>query len=363
MAVDETGRVRVVAGLHTLHPADQTVEDMLLGWRNQQLSRNLQFATIEQRLRCVRRFMEYVNELPWRWTPVLVEEYFGDLRSVRHLSHSTMRSHQAALRQFTSYITNPDYGWDLECERLFGEHPAQVFFDWNTAQHVQEYEGRPSKRPFTRSELQQLFDYADSEVERVAQAGVRGWQAAFRDATMLKVAYSYGLRCNEVRHLQLVDFARNPHAAEFGKFGVCKVRFGKSRRASPPKPRAVLTVFDWTPEVIQDWLANGRGAPDTLDVFPNERGALVTESTLLRRLRRYCEILGFPDGLDLHSLRRSYATHLLEDGWDPLFVQAQMGHEHASTTGIYTFVSSAFRTSTLRSALDRTVREALEGRT
>jgi integrase/recombinase XerD len=61
--------------------------------------------------------------------------------------------------------------------------------------------------------------------------------------------------------------------------------------------------------------------------------------------------LGLPmDGLDLHSLRRSYATHLLEDGWDPRFVQHQMGHEHASTTGIYQFVSDDFRNSTLRAA-------------
>ncbi|WP_345300944.1 tyrosine-type recombinase/integrase, partial [Gordonia humi] len=60
-----------------------------------------------------------------------------------------------------------------------------------------------------------------------------------------------------------------------------------------------------------------------------------------------------------HSFRRSYATHLLEAGWDPRFVQDQMGHEHASTTGIYQFTSDQFRQSTLRSALDRTMKQAL----
>ncbi|MFF1254406.1 tyrosine-type recombinase/integrase [Pseudarthrobacter sp. NPDC058329] len=84
------------------------------------------------------------------------------------------------------------------------------------------------------------------------------------------------------------------------------------------------------------------------------------ESTLLRRLRRYLNELGLPmDGLDLHSLRRSYATHLLEDGWDSRFVQHQMGHEHASTTGIYQFVSVDFRNATLRAALDRPMDEVL----
>jgi integrase/recombinase XerD len=205
-----------------------------------------------------------------------------------------------------------------------------------------------------------LFDHADDQVELIAASGKKGWQAAYRDAVMLKVAYSYGLRFNELRHLQTIDFAANPQARRFGKTGVCKVRFGKSRKGSPHKPRSVLTVFDWTAGVIDDWLANGRGPLDTLDLFPSERGGLICESTLLRRLRRYLAELGLPmDGLDLHSLRRSYATHLLEDGWDPRFVQHQMGHEHASTTGIYQFVSDDFRNSTLRAALDRTMDDVL----
>jgi site-specific recombinase XerD len=74
----------------------------------------------------------------------------------------------------------------------------------------------------------------------------------------------------------------------------------------------------------------------------------------------YREALGLPDGLDFHSLRRSYVTHLIEAGWDALFVQQQVGHEHASTTSIYTCVSSDFRTRTLRRALDQTMGDALK---
>lgn len=359
MQVDEAGRVHLGQAVSLVHPEQQTLERMLDGWRNQQLSRGLQFATIDQRIRYVHRFIEHVNEDPWNWTPSLVEEFFGDLRSVKRVAHTTLRSYQSALRAFTTYISHPDYGWNRVCEQLFGTHPAQVFFEWNTAPHVQEYDSRPTKRPYTREELQTLFDHADGEVERVAKAGTKGWQAAYRDATMMKLAYSYGLRFNELRHLQTVDFASNPHAREFGKVGVCKVRYGKSRRASPYKPRSVLTVFGWTPGVLEDWLANGRGDPETLDLFISERGGLVLESTLLRRVRRYCTELELADGLDLHSFRRSYATHLLEDGWDPRFVQYQMGHEHAATTGVYQFVSDQFRSTTLRAALDRTVGAAL----
>ncbi|MFP5019150.1 tyrosine-type recombinase/integrase (plasmid) [Paenarthrobacter ureafaciens] len=326
MAVDGSGRVLQLNAVSLLHPEEQTLEDMFTGWRNQQLSRNLQFDTIDKGIASVRRFVNHVNEFPWNWAPEHVEEYFGDLRSIRQLKHSTVRGYQSMLRRFSSYVSNPDYGWDRVCEQRFGTHPSQVFFDWNTATHTQEYEGQPSKRPFTKAELQMLFDHADDQVELIAASGKKGWKAAYRDAVMLKITYSYGLRFNELRHLQTVDFATNPQARRFGKAGVCKVRFGKSRKGSPYKPRSVLTVFDWSAGIIEDWLANGRGTLDTLDLFPSERGGLICESTLLRRLRRYLNELDLPlEGLDLHSLRRSYATHLLEDGWDPRFVQLIWG--------------------------------------
>jgi site-specific recombinase XerD len=59
-----------------------------------------------------------------------------------------------------------------------------------------------------------------------------------------------------------------------------------------------------------------------------------------------------------HPLQITYVTHLIEDGWDPLFVQKQVGHSHAATTGLYTWVGSDFRNQALRSALDATIGKA-----
>ena len=69
----------------------------------------------------------------------------------------------------------------------------------------------------------------------------------------------------------------------------------------------------------------------------------------------YRTAIGLDPGLDFHSLRRSYVTHLIESGFDALFVQQQVGHVHASTTSLYTCVSSDYRTRTLRQALDKTL--------
>ncbi|MFB7620418.1 tyrosine-type recombinase/integrase [Kitasatospora sp. NPDC056181] len=94
-------------------------------------------------------------------------------------------------------------------------------------------------------------------------------------------------------------------------------------------------------------------------LWPSERGPRIGLQRLDSRFAAYRDALGLDPALEFHSLRRSYITHLIEDGYDPLFVQQQVGHEYASTTAIYTCVSSDFRTRTLRRALDATVEAAM----
>lgn len=114
---------------------------------------------------------------------------------------------------FCDYITSPHYEWPAECERRFGTHPVQIAHEWNTVAHLAEYEARASRRPLTRQELQMLFDYADDQVERAVRLGRKGALAAYRDATVLKVIYGWGLRCNETSRLDTTDFYRNPDSA------------------------------------------------------------------------------------------------------------------------------------------------------
>lgn len=62
---------------------------------------------------------------------------------------------------------------------------------------------------------------------------------------------------------------------------------------------------------------------------------------------------GLPRDLDLHSLRHSYITHLIEFGYPEKFVQDQAGHSYASTTAIYTHVSDEYRTRLIRDVLTK----------
>lgn len=358
-----SARLHVVGGVPLLRPDVQMFDAMLDGWRNQQLARNLSFGTIEARGNVVRAFAEHADCLPWQWTAGLVDEWLGDLRAVRNLKRSTLRNYSEAVRSFCAYITDPAYDWPAECEQRFGTYPVQVIHEWNSAVHVADAEADAGKRAFTRDELQALFDHADEQVDRILQAGRKGWLSAFRDAVLFKTAYAFGLRRNEVRMLDVADFGRNPQGAEYGEYGVLYVRHGKAMRGSPPKRRSVLTVWHWYPEIIGQWVEHIRPqfatSADTGALWPSERGTRIGFTQMNTRLAAYRDALGLDPALDFHSFRRSYVTHLIEKGLDARFVQEQVGHEHASTTAIYTCVSSDYRTRTLRRALDATLDAAM----
>lgn len=355
-------RLILVDGLSLLHPEEQVFEAMLEGFANQQLARILAYSTVQSREHQLRAFAGHAEAFPWRWSSYLADEWFSDLRAVRHVARSTVRSYQVAIRGFCSYLTDPAYGWARECEQRFGTHPIQVIHEVNAAAHVADSEAEPSRRAFTREELQALFDHADDEVARKRALGRKGWLPAFRDATIMKVAYGYGTRRNETRMLDAADFGRNPDGPEFGDYGVCYIRHGKAQRGSPPKRRSVLAVWSWTSEILEQWFTQIRphfGLTNNPAAWPSERAPRVGAQQLNKRLTAYRDALGMDPALDFHSLRRSYVTHLIEDGWDPRFVQEQVGHNHASTTSIYTCVSSDYRTRTLRRALDNMVTAAL----
>src|SRR5580704_11278922 len=355
--------LHLAAGVPLLHPDEQVFAAMLEGWRAQQLARNLAFATIGRRLAVVRAFAAHADAFPWHWQAQMLDEWLGDMRAVRGLRRSTIRCYASSVSAFCRYLTDPAYGWAGDCLERFGTYPVQVAHEWNTAVHATEAEADPRKRAFTVDELQAFFDHADAQVSRVRGGGRKGWLAVFRDAAAMKVAYGFGLRRAEVVMLDVADLGVNPHAGEFGEFGVCHVRFGKALTGSPPKRRSVLTVWGWVPQVLGQWIDEARplmaSAGSSAALWPSERGPRIGLSALHKRFAEYRDALGLDGGLDFHSLRRSYVTHLIEGGWDPLFVQQQAGHEHASTTALYTCVSSDFRTRTLRRALDATASAAI----
>jgi integrase len=179
----------LVDGAVPLRPEPALFEAMLEGWRRQQAARRLTGPLIEGRVRLVRRFAAFAGAWPWQWTP----RQAGQWVASGGWAHSTVRSYEGALAAFLGYMCDPRYGWIAECEQQVGARPVQVCHEGNTAVHAAGYEGRPERRPLTRAELQAFLDAADDHVARAAASRRKGWLAAFRDATLFKVIYGWGL--------------------------------------------------------------------------------------------------------------------------------------------------------------------------
>ena len=331
-------------------------EAMVRGWRAQQKARGLRSDTIEDRERLVLRFLEATNEYPWNWGPAHVEEWIVSMSGERHLALSTIRSYQGDVRLFTEFLVDCRYGWGPACEDAFGTYPVAICHEWNTIAHLNDYEGDPEARPFTREELQRFLDYADDQVERAVKSKRKGALAAYRDATLFKVIYGWGLRRREAAMLDVTDFAANPAAPELGGLGTCHVRYGKAMKSSPPRRRAVATVMPWAAEALTQYLEEVRpryGQAGHPAVWLTERGGRISARQIDDRFAQLRGLAGLPDELSVHCLRHSYVSHLIEDGADPLFVQWQAGHSWASTTATYTTVGQDARNRMLRAALAR----------
>ncbi|MER5387636.1 tyrosine-type recombinase/integrase [Saccharopolyspora sp. NPDC002686] len=354
-------------GVTHLDPAPAVFEAMLEGWTRQQRVRFLKGDTIKPRVDLVRRLADFSNQYPWQWTASEVECFVDHLRSGdKPIMVSTARGYLASLRLFLDYVTDARYDWPRVCRERFGEIPQQVLNEWNTVTHVAEFEGQPHRRPLTYDEVQALFDAADGLAEEIRAKKRKGALAAQRNAVLLKTIYAYGLRRSEAWGLDLADLRHNPKAREFGRFGGLFVRWGKSSNGSPPRRRTVLTVpeMDWITPALEQWIDEIRPlfSPDKHHaLWVTERRGRLSRRGINEAFEEARNAAGLPKELDLHCLRHSYVTHLVEFDYPERFVQDQVGHAYASTTAIYTGVSDDYRNRLLARALREQQIEGLGG--
>ena len=197
-----SARLVLVEGVVHLNEEEAVFEAMLEGWARQQRSRLLSDSTIAMRDRLIRRFAEFAECYPWVWRPADVEDFTVFLTSGKdRLALSTIRGYHLALRMFCDYLVDSRYEWARQCRDRFNQVPVQVCHEWNTVAHLNDYEGRPQRRPLTYEELQRLLDYLDDRVDRIAAMGRKGSASALRDALMIKTTYAYGLRRNDAAKL------------------------------------------------------------------------------------------------------------------------------------------------------------------
>lgn len=151
-----------------------------------------------------------------------------------------------------------------------------------------------------------------------------------RDRAMLELAYSCGLRCEEIVNLDLgaLDF-ENELVRVLGK--------GSKER--------LLPVGEPARKALERYCARGRHAlaadPREPALFLSKSGRRLSNSDVTRRLGLWVREAALAAGVSPHSLRHSFATHLLEGGADLRVIQELLGHASISTTQVYTRVDAA----------------------
>ncbi len=152
-----------------------------------------------------------------------------------------------------------------------------------------------------------------------------------RDTAILELLYSTGMRINEL--------AKLPEESIDLLSGVARVRGkGKKERLCPlgsPATRTLMKNFELRENI---WLLEGRRDARS-PVFLNKNGGAISARSIERMMKKYVLFCGLNTGLTPHSLRHSFATHLLDAGADLRSVQELLGHASLSTTQIYTHVS------------------------
>ena len=169
------------------------------------------------------------------------------------------------------------------------------------------------------------------EVERLVAAPDLDDPMAFRDRAMLELAYGAGLRVSEWIGIGVRDVLFDELLVRvFGK--------GSKERLVPIGGKALGAVALYLRE-LRPRLEKGQGKGI---LFLNARGTPLTRMGAWKILRKHVEAAGITKAVSPHTLRHSFATHLLEGGADLRAVQEMLGHADISTTQLYTHVDREY---------------------
>ena len=169
---------------------------------------------------------------------------------------------------------------------------------------------------------------SSADVDRLLKQPDPSTALGMRDKAMLELLYATGLRASELVGLKTGDInTERGFLIVMGK--------GSKERAVPIGEAAIAAVGDYLDRARPD-LLKGRQS-DMLFISSKRRG--ITRQMFWARIKLYTVQAGIAKAVSPHTLRHSFATHLLDNGADLRAVQAMLGHSDISTTQIYTHVS------------------------
>ncbi len=234
---------------------------------------------------------------------LFLRKYLASLKE-KQLSSRSMGRHLSALRSFFRFLTREGY---------IKNNPTLTISSPKQEKHLPVF--------MTEEQVLKLIDTVLPKDER-----------GLRDKAVLETFYSTGMRISELVGINLedIDFIG----------GIIKVRGkGKKERIVPVGDKAVLA--------IRNYLDKRKKKSEVL--FLNKNGTRITTRGVRNVVFKYIHLAGLSQGISAHTLRHSFATHLLNRGADLRSVQELLGHANLSTTQIYTHLT----TERLKSIYDK----------
>ena len=260
--------------------------------------RNYSEATREAYVYCVREQVKFVGRSPDVTGPDDVRRYLMHLAQ-KPVSWSFFNQSVCALRFFYGKVMKRD--WSVE------------------------------RIPFHRRGRRLPIIADPGEIEGILAAA-----ESLRDRGLFETAYGCGLRLSELRHLKVSDI-------DSGRM-VLRIEQGKGRKDRYTMlPKTLLETLRayWLESKPRHWLFPGQ-----------EPGQPLSDKTVQMALRKAVRVAGINKHLTVHSLRHTFATHLLEAGTNVRAIQVLLGHKSLGTTQLYTHVASTYLNET-KSPLDR----------
>jgi integrase/recombinase XerD len=240
---------------------------------------------------------------PWRAVDLnLLNEYISDLRSRRGYRETTTARKVAALKSFFSFLV---MNGDID------EDPTESLGSPRV--------GRTLPRCLSEDEVKRLLD----------EASKAGTPESQRDATILELLYATGLRVSELVSLNVQDIdLQESYIRCWGK--------GSRERIAYLYPKALSELKEYLVGARVALLGGGKSEQA---LFVNHRGERLTRQWVWNILKSYSKKASIDERITPHTLRHSFATHLLQNGASLRHVQELLGHSSISTTQVYTHLT------------------------
>lgn len=249
-------------------------------------------------------FLKFLGAAPVESVDYLLLRKYLAMLKEKKLGSRSMARHLSSLRSFFKFLTR---------EGFLKTNPILSVASPKLDKHLPRF-------------------LTEEEVSRLIESSVPKDEMGLRDRSILETFYSTGMRISELVALSRddLDFIG----------GVVKLKGkGKKERIAPIGDQAI--------SVLREYLDKRKKDADA--VFLNKRGKRITDRGVRNIVAKYLRISGIKQGVSPHTLRHSFATHLLNRGADLRTVQELLGHANLSTTQIYTHLT----TEKLKSVYDK----------